>query len=174
MAESAPRICKALGKRKREDDFRREWRDSGARRAVWGNPLRNALDRLVRCLFAEGLLVRDGLVWACDSHQAWLPLRCHARSCISPTCVVHLPEHFKIGGPSKLLDETGARHRIDEPYGLIRQVAAALATSPAGRTGESFCATPVNLSQCVRAWGGGSGTQPRKRLQCRCSHHVSD
>lgn len=68
---------------------------------LWENALRNALNRLGRRLFAEGLLEQDGLLWACDGHQAWLPFGCHATCCISPTCVVHLPEHCKIGVPSK-------------------------------------------------------------------------
>lgn len=57
---------------------------------------RNALNRLVRCLFAERLLEPDALLWARHGNQAWLPFGSHAGSCISPTCIVRLPEHCKI------------------------------------------------------------------------------
>ncbi|MFN5411112.1 MAG: hypothetical protein ACK5CS_30145, partial [Bradyrhizobium sp.] len=38
------------------------------------NASRNALNRLVRCLFAERLLDAEALLWAHDANQAWLPL----------------------------------------------------------------------------------------------------
>ncbi|MET2833036.1 IucA/IucC family protein [Mesorhizobium shangrilense] len=98
---------------------------------LWVNASRNALNRLVRCLFAERLLEVDGLLWACDGHQAWLPLWV-SRHTLYFTDLRRAPAGIlQNRGPIEVLDETGARHRIDDASGFIRQVAPALAISPA-------------------------------------------
>nr|WP_245452147.1 IucA/IucC family protein [Mesorhizobium waimense] len=95
------------------------------------NAWRNALNRLVRCLFAERLLEPDGLLWARDGHQAWLPLWQLSR-------VLHFTDlrrapagTLQNRGSIEVLDGTGSRHGLDDPSGLITQVAPALALSPA-------------------------------------------
>ncbi|WP_253713016.1 IucA/IucC family siderophore biosynthesis protein [Bradyrhizobium sp. WD16] len=92
---------------------------------------RNALNRLVRCLFAERLLEPDALLWPREGNQAWLPLWQSRR-------VLHFTDLRRAAaatlqnrGSVEVLDETGARHRIDEPSDLIAQVTPALAISPA-------------------------------------------
>ncbi|AZV19400.1 MAG: IucA/IucC family siderophore biosynthesis protein [Mesorhizobium sp.] len=96
---------------------------------LWENASRNALDRLVRCLFAEGFLERDGLMRARDGRQAWLPLWV-TRQVLHFTDLRRAPAGtMQNRGSIEVLDESGARHRIDDPSGLIRQVAPALAIS---------------------------------------------
>jgi siderophore synthetase component len=92
---------------------------------------RNALNRLVRCLFAERLLEPDALVWARDGNQAWLPLW-QSRRVLHFTDLRRAPAGtLQNRGSVEVLDETGARYRIDDPSDLIGQVAPALAISPA-------------------------------------------
>jgi siderophore synthetase component len=92
---------------------------------------RNALSRLIRCLFAERLLEPDALLWARDGNQAWLPLW-HSRRVLHFTNLRRAPAGtLQNRGSIEVLDETGARRRIDDPSDLIGQVAPALAGSPA-------------------------------------------
>ena len=92
---------------------------------------RNALHRLVRCLFAERLLEPDALLWAREGNQAWLPLW-QSRRVLHFTDLRRAPAGtLQNRGSIEVLDETGARHRIDDPSDLIGQVAPALAISPA-------------------------------------------
>ncbi|MGY8677826.1 IucA/IucC family protein [Bradyrhizobium sp. UFLA05-153] len=98
---------------------------------LWLAASRNALNRLVRCLFAERLLVPDALLWSRDGNQAWLPLWQSRR-------VLHFADlrrapagTLQNRGSVEVLDETGARYRIDDPADLIREVAPALAIPPA-------------------------------------------
>lgn len=92
---------------------------------------RNALNRLVRCLFAERLLEPDALLWAGDGNQAWLPIW-QSRRVLYFTDLRRAPAGtLRNRGSVEVLGETGARHRIDEPSDLIAQVTPALAISPA-------------------------------------------
>ncbi|MFC3326112.1 IucA/IucC family protein [Mesorhizobium cantuariense] len=98
---------------------------------LWKNASRNGLNRLVRCLFAEGLLERDGLLWPCDGHQAWLPLW-QSRRVLHFTDLRRAPAGIlQNRGPIEVLDGTHGRHRICDPASLISQVAPALPISPA-------------------------------------------
>ncbi|RWB39811.1 MAG: IucA/IucC family siderophore biosynthesis protein [Mesorhizobium sp.] len=98
---------------------------------LWENASRNALSRLVRCLFAERLLEPDGLLWARDGDQAWFPLW-QSRRVLHFTDLRRAPAGtLQNRGAIEVLDGTGARHPIDDPSVLIRQVAPALAISPA-------------------------------------------
>ena len=92
---------------------------------------RNALCRLVRCLFAERLLEPDALLWAREGNQAWLPLW-QSRRVLHFTDLRRAPAGtLQNRGAVEVLDEAGARYRIDDPSDLIGQVAPALAISPA-------------------------------------------
>ena len=92
---------------------------------------RNALSRLVRCLFAERLLEPAALLWARDGNQAWLPLW-QSRRVLHFTDLRRAPAGtLQNRGSVEVLDETGTRYRIDDPSDLIGQVAPALAISPA-------------------------------------------
>ncbi|MEH2614576.1 IucA/IucC family protein [Bradyrhizobium sp. AZCC 1693] len=98
---------------------------------LWLGASRNALNRLVRCLFAERLLEPDALLWARDGSQAWLPLW-QSRRVLHFTNLRRAPAGtLQNRGAIEVLDESGARHRIHDPADLIRQVAPALAISPA-------------------------------------------
>ncbi|UVK48752.1 IucA/IucC family siderophore biosynthesis protein (plasmid) [Mesorhizobium sp. AR07] len=98
---------------------------------LWKNASLNALNRLVRCLFAERLLEPDGLLWAQDGHQAWLPLW-QSRRVLYFIDLRRAPAGtLQNRGPIEVLDGTGVRHRIDDPSDLIRQVASAMAILPA-------------------------------------------
>ncbi|MEI9412031.1 IucA/IucC family protein [Mesorhizobium salmacidum] len=105
---------------------------------LWENASRNALNRLVRCLFAERLLEPESLFWACDSEEAWLPLW-QSRRVLHFTELQRAPAGtLQNRGPIEMLDGTGGRHRINDPSRLIRQVAPALAISPAPDCLENF------------------------------------
>nr|WP_245322649.1 IucA/IucC family protein [Bradyrhizobium valentinum] len=96
---------------------------------LWSCASRNALNRLVRCLFAERLLENDALLWARDGNQAWLPL---SRRVLHFTDLHRAPiGTLQNRGSVEILDGTGSWCRIDDPSDLIRQVAPALAISPA-------------------------------------------
>jgi siderophore synthetase component len=98
---------------------------------LWLDASRNALNRLVRCLFAERLLEPDALLWARDGNQAWLPLW-QSRRVLHFTDLCRAPAAtLQNRGSIEVLDETGGRRRIDDPSDLIRQVAPVLAISPA-------------------------------------------
>ncbi|MER9951441.1 hypothetical protein [Mesorhizobium sp. M0047] len=87
-----------------------------------------------------------------------------------PTGVVHLPENRS---HIEVLDETGTRHRIDAPSGTIRQVAAALAISPASDGLEN---TLRNVFEPERSYWRSTGARAlnRGRGFGKCSHHDSD
>ena len=92
---------------------------------------RNALSRLVRCLFAERLLEPDALLWAREGNQAWLPLW-QLRRVLHFSDLHRAPARtFQNRGSVEVLDETGAWRRIDHPSELIDQVASVLAITPA-------------------------------------------
>lgn len=95
------------------------------------NAARNAINRLVRCLFAERLLNPDALLWARDGRQAWLPLWPSRRvlhfADLSPAPAGTLQNRGQID----VLDSAGTRHRIDDPAALMREAAACLAIAPA-------------------------------------------
>ncbi|WKA26324.1 IucA/IucC family protein [Bradyrhizobium roseum] len=92
---------------------------------------RNALNRLVRCLFAERLLQSDALLWAREGNQAWLPLW-QSRRVLYFSDLRRAPARtFQNRGSVEILDETGTRLRIDDPSEFIDQVAPVLAITPA-------------------------------------------
>ncbi|PRD40793.1 IucA/IucC family siderophore biosynthesis protein [Phyllobacterium phragmitis] len=86
----------------------------------------NAINRLVRCLFAERLLDPDALLWARDGRQAWFPLWPSRR-------VLHFADlrsapagTLQNRGQIEVLDSVGVRHRIDGPVALMREAAPSL------------------------------------------------
>lgn len=92
---------------------------------------RNALNRLVRCLFAERLLEQDSLLWAPNGKQAWLPLW-QSRSVLRFSDLHRAPVGtLQNCGSIEMLDGAGVWCRIDNPSDLIRQIAPALVISPA-------------------------------------------
>ncbi|WP_461513331.1 IucA/IucC family protein [Rhizobium mongolense] len=95
------------------------------------NAARNAVNRLIRCIFAERILERSALLWARDHREAWFPLWPSRR-------VLHFSDlrtapagTLQNRGKIEVLDGTGARNRIDCPAALIREVAPYLATNAA-------------------------------------------
>ncbi|TIU20114.1 MAG: IucA/IucC family siderophore biosynthesis protein, partial [Mesorhizobium sp.] len=98
---------------------------------LWTDASRNALARLVRCLFAERLLEPNALLWAQDGRQAWFPLW-PSRRVLHFTDLRRAPAGtLQNLGHIEVLDGTGARHRLDDPSALITEVSPALAVSPA-------------------------------------------
>ncbi|MER8437314.1 IucA/IucC family siderophore biosynthesis protein [Mesorhizobium sp. M1312] len=107
---------------------------------LWTDASRNALARLVRCLFAERLLEPKTLLWARDGRQAWLPLW-PSRRVLHFTDLRRAPAGtLQNRGHIEVLDGTGARHRLDDPSALITEVSPALAVS----------AAPDGLAQLLR------------------------
>lgn len=95
------------------------------------NASHNALNRLVRCLFAERLLDAEALLWAHDANQAWLPLW-QQRLVLHFSDLRRAPARtLRNRGAIDVVDEAGRRRRIDGPAELITLVAPALAISPA-------------------------------------------
>ncbi len=95
------------------------------------NAASNAINRLVRCLFAERLLDPNALLWARDARQAWLPLW-PSRRVLHFTDLRPAPAGtLQNRGQIEVLDGTGARQWIDDPAGLMREVAPSLAMTPA-------------------------------------------
>lgn len=98
---------------------------------LWQSASRNALDRLIRCLFAERLIEPDSLLWARDGNQAWLPLW-GGRKVLKFSNLRRAPAGtFRNRGSVEMLDQTGSRHVIDSPSTLIREIVPALEISPA-------------------------------------------
>ncbi|GAB1583475.1 IucA/IucC family protein [Phyllobacterium phragmitis] len=99
--------------------------------ALLANARRNALGRLVRCLFAERLLDPDALLWAHDGRQAWFPLW-PTRRVLHFTDLCAAPAGtLQNRGQIEVLDSNAIRHRIDDPAILMQEVAPCLAISPA-------------------------------------------
>ncbi|MCK1487750.1 IucA/IucC family siderophore biosynthesis protein [Bradyrhizobium sp. 193] len=91
---------------------------------------RNAISRLVRCLFAERLLEPEALMWARQGNEAWLPLW-RSREVLHFTDLHRAPAGIlQNRGSIEVIDETGARYLIDSPADLIGQIAPALAIAP--------------------------------------------
>ncbi|WP_164923803.1 IucA/IucC family protein [Sinorhizobium fredii] len=104
---------------------------SGDDLALLSNASRNAINRLVRCLFAERLLDPDALLWARDGRQAWFPLWASRR-------VLHFTDlrlapagTLRNRGQIEVLDAANGRQRIDDPAALMREVAPSLTFTPA-------------------------------------------
>ncbi|RUV67743.1 MAG: IucA/IucC family siderophore biosynthesis protein [Mesorhizobium sp.] len=107
---------------------------------LWTDASRNALARLVRCLFAERLLEPNALLWAQDGRQAWFPLW-PSRRVLHFTDLRRAPAGtLQNLGHIEVLDGTGARQRLDDPSALITEVSPALAVS----------AAPDGLAQLLR------------------------
>jgi len=92
---------------------------------------RNAINRLVRCLFAERLLAPNALLWARDGRQAWFPLWPSRRMLHFTDLSLAPAGTLRNRGQIEVLDGTGARQRIDDPAALMREVAPSLAITPA-------------------------------------------
>ncbi|TCN25306.1 IucA/IucC family protein [Sinorhizobium americanum] len=104
---------------------------AGDERALLSNASLNAINRLVRCLFAERLLDPDALMWARDGRQAWFPLWASRR--VLHFTDLHLAPAGTLQnrGQVEVLDGTGGRQKIDDPSALMREVALSLAITPA-------------------------------------------
>ncbi|MQW89704.1 IucA/IucC family protein [Sinorhizobium saheli] len=103
----------------------------GEELALFNRASRNAINRLVRCLFAERLLEPEALLWARDGRQAWFPLWASRR-------VLHFTDlnlapagTLRNRGQIEVFDGTARRQRIDGPAALMREVAPSLAIMPA-------------------------------------------
>ncbi|AJD43915.1 IucA/IucC family siderophore biosynthesis protein (plasmid) [Rhizobium gallicum bv. gallicum R602sp] len=100
-------------------------------RALLTNASRNAINRLVRCLFAERLLDPDALLWAKDDREAWFPLWASQRVLhftdlrLAPAGIV------QNRGQVEVLYGTGGQQRIEDPAALISEVVPSLAITPA-------------------------------------------
>jgi siderophore synthetase component len=92
---------------------------------------RNALNRLIRCLFAERLLEPAALLWAREGNQAWLPLWQMRRVLYFSELRRAPARTFQNRGSIEVLDDTGGRRRIEDPSELIDQVTPVLAITPA-------------------------------------------
>ncbi|PDT80246.1 IucA/IucC family protein [Sinorhizobium sp. BJ1] len=92
---------------------------------------RNAINRLVRCLFAERLLEPNALLWARDGRQTWFPLWASRR--VLHFTDLHLAPAgtLRNRGQIEVLDGSGARQRIDDPAALMRAIAPSLAITTA-------------------------------------------
>ncbi|AUX79484.1 IucA/IucC family siderophore biosynthesis protein (plasmid) [Sinorhizobium fredii] len=100
-------------------------------RALLSKASRNAINRLVRCLFAERLLDPDALMWARDGRQAWFPLWASRR--VLHFTDLHLAPAGTLQnrGKVEVLDGIGGRRKIDGPSALMREVEPSLAITPA-------------------------------------------
>ena len=92
---------------------------------------RNALTRLVRCLFAERILNPDALLWPVEQSQAWLPLW-SSRKILHFTNLRRLPANTMLNhGDIEVLDEKGQRRRLDDPADLIAEISTEWSVEPA-------------------------------------------
>ncbi|MFC0810279.1 IucA/IucC family protein [Ensifer sp. P24N7] len=103
----------------------------GAHRALLANGSTLAINRLVRCLFAERLLEPDALLWAQDKSEAWFPLWASQR--VLHFTHLHLAPAGTLQnrGRVEVMDGVGGRHRIEDPAALISEVAPSLTIAPA-------------------------------------------
>ena len=80
---------------------------------------RNALSRLVRCLFSEGILNPDVLLWSSGQRQAWLPLWSR-RTVLHFADLRRRPANTLLNrGTIHILDERGRRYTVETPKVLI-------------------------------------------------------
>ncbi|WP_420963896.1 IucA/IucC family protein [Brucella sp. IR073] len=91
----------------------------------------NAINRLVRCLFAERLLDPAALLRRGEGTEAWLPLR-PSRRVLHFTDLRPAPAGtMQNRGQIEVVDASGTRQGIDDPATLMREVAPGLAMTPA-------------------------------------------
>ncbi|APO70367.1 IucA/IucC family siderophore biosynthesis protein (plasmid) [Rhizobium gallicum] len=102
-----------------------------ADRALLTNASRSAINRLLRCLFAERLLELDALLWARGDSQAWFPLWASQRVLHFSDLRLAPARTLQNRGRVEVLDGVGGRHRIEDPADLIREVAPSLAITSA-------------------------------------------
>lgn len=97
---------------------------------------RNALRRLVRCLFAEGILDLARLVRSPDGREAWLPLPERSAHLHFSDLVLAPARTVLVQGTIRLVSE-GVRTAVDEPAAFLDLVAAQFdfAPSPEGLAG---------------------------------------
>lgn len=92
---------------------------------------RNALARLVRCLFAERILNADALLWSAEQRQAWLPLW-SSRKVLHFADLRRLPANTALNrGPIEILDEKGLGRRLEDPVDLIAEIGSDWSVEPA-------------------------------------------
>nr|WP_280952073.1 IucA/IucC family siderophore biosynthesis protein [Sinorhizobium sp. BJ1] len=95
------------------------------------NAARNAINRLLRCIFAERILGPSALLWARDHRQAWFPLWPSRRVLQFSDLRTAPAGTLRNRGAIEVLDGTGASHRNNCPAALMREIAPCLARKPA-------------------------------------------
>jgi siderophore synthetase component len=80
---------------------------------------RNALRRLIRCVFAEGIIDADRLVFAPESRAAWLPLWSRRASLFFSDIEAAPARTFINRGALTLVESNGARTAIERADQLI-------------------------------------------------------
>ncbi|MCY1740557.1 hypothetical protein [Ensifer sp. SL37] len=90
----------------------------------------NAINRLIRCLFAEGLIDPAGLQWAADGHHARLPLLPSNRVLYFSDLYRAPAGTFQNRGPVEVLDDDGTLKPIEDPAQLMGAVASSLTIAP--------------------------------------------
>lgn len=105
---------------------------------------RNALSRLVRCLFAERLLNPDTLLWSSEQRQAWLPLW-SSRTVLYFADLRRRPANTLLNrGTIHVLNERGQRRLVEKPDELIDAVASDWCVVPATEGMERLSADIEN------------------------------
>lgn len=105
--------------------------DTSAERRLREAAARNAIRRLVRCVFAEKLLDAKALLWAESGDQAWLPLWA-TRRVLHFTGLTQAPADTLLNrGVIEVIEEGGVHRRLDDPAALLKEIAPVLDVSAA-------------------------------------------
>jgi siderophore synthetase component len=91
---------------------------------------RNALRRLIRCLFAEGIIDADRLVFMPESRAAWLPLWSQHALLFFSDLEAAPARTFINRGALTLVESNGARSQIERPDQLIDSLRSSFDFTP--------------------------------------------
>lgn len=95
-----------------------------------GDSERNAVRRLVRCMFAEGIIDKDSLVLAPQGHSAWLPLRHRPAMVCFEDLRVESADTVVNRGAITLVENTGRRIPLDNAAQMIDTLRESFGFSP--------------------------------------------
>ena len=129
---------------------------------------RNALRRLIRCLFAEGIIDADRLVFMPESRAAWLPLWSQHALLFFSDIEAAPARTFINRGALTLVESNGMRREIEHPDQLIDSLRSSFDFTPSdeGVAGlKADIANSIENDALARRYRGAWNAALRARIE---------